>query len=275
MDGSSSCTQVPGSQVNAERTCRRTSQVRANSTHRMAGFGQPLAVISSISSKLTLASRRALGTTRGSALNTPRDVGVELARVRLEGVGQGHRRGVRAASAEEGDVVGCRPTRPGRRPPPGCGPRPSAARSRSGRSSRILALVWVPSVMNPAWLPVKLSAGTPMSWRAMHTRAVALRSPAVINMSISRPGADLRHLDRPAGSVRRSPCPWRSRRARRRRPADACGRRGRLPRGSALDRPPRCRRTSGRRGPPGHATAAPLCPCNGFERDCRRSERRD
>ena len=71
MDGSSSCTQVPGSQVNAERTCRRTPYVRANSTERMAGFGQPHAVISSSSSKLTVAMRRASGTSRGSAVNTP------------------------------------------------------------------------------------------------------------------------------------------------------------------------------------------------------------
>ena len=40
----------------------------------------------------------------------------------------------------------------------------------------------------PAWLPVKLSAGTPRSWRAMHNSAIALRSPAVTSMSISRPG---------------------------------------------------------------------------------------
>ena len=71
MDGSSSCTQVPGSQVNAERTCSRTPHVRANSTERMAGFGQPLAVISSISSKLMDEIRWASGTIRGSAVNTP------------------------------------------------------------------------------------------------------------------------------------------------------------------------------------------------------------
>ena len=45
--------------------------------------------------------------------------------------------------------------------------------------------------MKPAWLPVKLSAGTPMSCRAMQSRAVALRSPAVMSMSISRPGRTL------------------------------------------------------------------------------------
>ena len=54
-----------------------------------------------------------------------------------------------------------------------------------------MAFVWAPSVMNPAWLPVKLSAGTPRSCSAMQSRAVALRSPAVMSMSISRPGRTL------------------------------------------------------------------------------------
>ena len=59
---------------------------------------------------------------------------------------------------------------------------------RSGRTSRILAFMWLVSVMNPAWLPVNESAATPRSWSAMHSSAVALRSPAVMSMSISRPG---------------------------------------------------------------------------------------
>ena len=42
--------QVPGSQVKLDRTCRRTPWVRANSTDRMAGLGQPAAFISNISS---------------------------------------------------------------------------------------------------------------------------------------------------------------------------------------------------------------------------------
>ena len=67
-------------------------------------------------------------------------------------------------------------------------PASIALRSRSGRSSTILALVWLVSVMKPAWLPVKLSAGTPIECRAMHSSAMALRSPAVMSMSISRPG---------------------------------------------------------------------------------------
>ena len=74
--------------------------------------------------------------------------------------------------------------------PPMTGTRPASItlRSRSGRISTILALLWLVSVMKPAWLPVKLSAGTPSECSAMHTSAIALRSPAVMSMSISRPG---------------------------------------------------------------------------------------
>src|SRR4051794_3274142 len=71
IDGSSSTTQVPGSHVKLERTCKGTRQLRANSAPRMAGFGQPAAHISNISSKLTRDILRADGTTRGSAVNTP------------------------------------------------------------------------------------------------------------------------------------------------------------------------------------------------------------
>ena len=71
MDGSSSTTQVPGSHVKLERTCSGTWWLRANSTERSASTRPPLAAISSISSKLTRDKRRASGTMRGSALNTP------------------------------------------------------------------------------------------------------------------------------------------------------------------------------------------------------------
>ena len=71
MEGSSSSTQVPGSQVKLERTCSATPWRRANSTERMAGFGHPVAVISSSSSNDTDGMRRAAGTRRGSAVNTP------------------------------------------------------------------------------------------------------------------------------------------------------------------------------------------------------------
>src|SRR5262245_23250890 len=71
IDLSSSVIQVPGSQVKAERTCSLTPHRRANSTERIAGLGQPVAVISSTSSNDTWAIRRASGTSRGSAVNTP------------------------------------------------------------------------------------------------------------------------------------------------------------------------------------------------------------
>ena len=191
MDGSSSCTQVPGSQVNAERTCsahaRRCGRTRPTA---WPASGSRAAVISSISSKLTVAMRRAVGHEARVGGEHAGHVGVELAGVGLERVGQRDGGGVGAAAAEERDVavgrhaLGAADDRARAR-------RRAPSRSRSGRTSRILALVWVVSVMNPAWLPVKLSAGTPRSCSAMHSRAVALRSPAVMSMSISRPGRTL------------------------------------------------------------------------------------
>ena len=71
MDTSSSTTQVPGSQVKLERTCKGTWWLRANSTDRRDRTRPPLAAISSISSKLTRGRRRASGTIRGSVLKTP------------------------------------------------------------------------------------------------------------------------------------------------------------------------------------------------------------
>ena len=50
----------------------------------------------------------------------------------------------------------------------------------------ILALPWVESVTMPAWLPVNDVAWTPMSWMAMHSRAMEMRSPALMSMSSSR-----------------------------------------------------------------------------------------
>ena len=49
----------------------------------------------------------------------------------------------------------------------------------------------VESVMIPAWLPVKLTASMPRSASAMHSSDIEMRSPVVINMSISRPGCVL------------------------------------------------------------------------------------
>src|SRR5574342_748654 len=65
-------------------------------------------------------------------------------------------------------------------------PRASSSRTRTGRTSRMRAEVWLPVVMIPDWLPVKLTAGTPMSLSAMERSAMAMRSPAESSMSISR-----------------------------------------------------------------------------------------
>ena len=67
-------------------------------------------------------------------------------------------------------------------------PAASASRTRSPRTSTIFALPWVVSVMMPTWLPVKLTAETPRSARAIVSSAADTRSPVVSNMSISRPG---------------------------------------------------------------------------------------
>ena len=48
-----------------------TPWVRANSTERIAGLGQPVAVISSSSSKVMLSILRASGTNWGSVVKTP------------------------------------------------------------------------------------------------------------------------------------------------------------------------------------------------------------
>ncbi len=186
MDGSSSITQVPGSQVNAERTCNGTRHVRANSTERMAGFGQPQAHISRSSSKLMRLIRRARGTTLGSAVNTPEtsvyssQASAPRAWARATAV---------VSEPPRPRKVTSRPVEtPWAPPTTGTLPSSSAARMRSGRISTILAFMWLVSVTKPAWLPVKLSAATPAPWSAMQSSAMALRSPAVTSMSISRPG---------------------------------------------------------------------------------------
>ena len=68
---SSPMTKVPGLGSKLDRQWIRTPCVRAYSTERNCSTLAPEAAISSISSKLTIGSLRALGTTRGSAVNTP------------------------------------------------------------------------------------------------------------------------------------------------------------------------------------------------------------
>ena len=105
MVGSSSVIHVPGSQVKLERTCNVTWWVRANSTARIAGFGQPHADISSISSKLMRREAAGARDDAGVGGEHAGHVGVELARVGLQGLGERDRGGVGAAPPEERDVV--------------------------------------------------------------------------------------------------------------------------------------------------------------------------
>ena len=67
-------------------------------------------------------------------------------------------------------------------------PFASSSRMRTGRTSTMRAWAWASSVMMPLWLPVKLIAGTPSSWRAIESRAMLMRSPHVSSMSSSRRG---------------------------------------------------------------------------------------
>ena len=70
-------------------------------------------------------------------------------------------------------------------------PASMASRSRSGRISRILALVCSVSVMIPAWLPGEGRGLDPESASAMQSRLIEMRSPEVSSMSISRAGIEL------------------------------------------------------------------------------------
>ena len=64
-------TSVPGSCENDDRTWIGMPYRRAYSTDRRCSTFAPQAAISSISSYVIVSSRRALGTIRGSAVNTP------------------------------------------------------------------------------------------------------------------------------------------------------------------------------------------------------------
>lgn len=77
---------------------------------------------------------------------------------------------------------------PWARPPGRSVPSSSAARSRPGVTSMILAFPWVPVVMTPACEPVKDRAFSPRDSMAIATSALEMRPPAVSSMSISRGG---------------------------------------------------------------------------------------
>ena len=84
---SSESTNVPGPSSKELRQWIGMPWFRAYSTARSWSTLAPEAAISSISSKETMRSIRASETMRGSALNTPSDVGVDLADVGPEGRG--------------------------------------------------------------------------------------------------------------------------------------------------------------------------------------------
>ena len=71
MVSCSGTTTVPAPSSKLDRQWMRTPCVRAYSTLRSCSTPAPEAAISSISSKDTTVSLRALGTIRGSALKTP------------------------------------------------------------------------------------------------------------------------------------------------------------------------------------------------------------
>ena len=247
MAGSSSSIQVPGSQVNAERTCRATPWLRANSTERMAGLGQPAAYISSISSKLSRAQPAGLGHDPGVGGEDAGHVGVDLAGVGLERLGQRHRGGVGPSPAEEGDVaVGRDALRAAdHRDPPGV----EAGLDALGVHLEDLGPGVVGVGEDPGLAAGEAVGRHPGVVRAMHSRAMALRSPAVMSMSISRPGWVVGHLGRPGGAARRSPCPWRRPRPPPGRPGGPCGRCSRRRCACGRRRRPRCRRTFARAAP--------------------------
>ena len=69
-------------------------------------------------------------------------------------------------------------------------PLSRAVRMRCGSTSMIRALPWMPSVIMPAWEPVKDWAEAPNLLMAMASSAMEMRSPAERSMSISRAGAE-------------------------------------------------------------------------------------
>ena len=115
------------------------------------------------------------------------DVGVELARVGACSVAA-RATAVVSEPPRPRNVISRSVDTPWAPPTTATWPSAIASLMRSGLTSRILALRCSVSVRKPAWLPVKLAAGQPISSSAITTSAVALRSPAVISMSISRPG---------------------------------------------------------------------------------------
>ena len=114
--------------------------------------------------------------------------------------------------------------------------------------------------MIPAWLPVKDTASTPRSARAMHEQGHGhALAGGEQHVQLSR-AAGSGSRRRPGAGGRRSSSPWRSPRPPRRRRGGGSGRCGRPRPGSGRRRRPRSRRTSGPPGPSHEATASPGLP---------------
>ncbi len=128
--------------------------------------------------------RRALGHDPRVGGEHAGHVGVDLALICAERGGHRNGSGVGAAASECGDVFGRRHSLESRRRRAPC--RGEASRKRSPLISEDLGPAMAVSVTMPAWLPVKLCAGTPRSSMAIATSAADMRSPAVRSMSISR-----------------------------------------------------------------------------------------
>jgi hypothetical protein len=115
------------------------------------------------------------------------DVGVDLAHVGLERGGERHRGRVGAAPAQGGDLLGvlADALEAGDDDDVTLGQRLG---DPPGVTSMILALPCSASVMTPAWLPVNERACSRGRRSPSPTRAIEIRSPAVISMSSSRGG---------------------------------------------------------------------------------------
>ena len=133
-------------------------------------------------------------------------VGVDLAHVGAQRRGERDGRGVGAAAAQRGDVLG------GLRDALEAGhdrdrALPSSAlEMRPGVTSMIRALPCTASVMTPACDPVNDRASMPRLAIAIASSAIEIRSPAVSSMSSSRPGGTgLTRLARSISSSVESP----------------------------------------------------------------------
>ena len=233
MVSSSVSTKVPGPSSKLDRQWMRTPWLRAYSTERSCSTPRARGRhLEHLLERDDAAACARPGTMRGSALNTPGDVGVDLAHVGAQRRRQRHRGGVRAAAAERRHVERVRARRPGSRPRARSCPSSSASRMRSARTSRMRALVCEVSVTMPACEPVSEIASWP---RSLITIAASAHEIALAGREQHVHLARMRARRRPRGpsrSARRWSC-----RARTARPPRVAGllARATMRRGGALD----------------------------------------